>query len=141
MVNLPAITSLDLRCPGGSESHRHQPWGWSKEVGFLTGEEAEYPDELCQDIASLAAAHHGVSPPPSASAGGEGMDPAQHPCVGVHRQLCGRSLRQLIPEHKGIFHLTVPGSERAFVEAWAKAKSKRHTAERAVAGCHLLITR
>ena len=61
--NMPSISELDLRCPGASASHRHQPWGWSKDKGFLTGEEAEYPDELYVAIAHLAAKRHAVPLP------------------------------------------------------------------------------
>lgn len=50
--NIPEFTILEEagKCP---ENHEHLPWGLRPGFGFATGEEAAYPDELCEKVAGL----------------------------------------------------------------------------------------
>ena len=56
LTNIQAMKTLEKYCPGESACHKHLPWGlrWHKRWKFATEEECEYPEVLCDAIASRA---------------------------------------------------------------------------------------
>ena len=54
LTNVPQMARLAKSCDG---SHEHLPWGvrWRQGWSFATASECEYPPELCQAIAQVAA--------------------------------------------------------------------------------------
>ncbi len=60
VTNLPQLQDLEKTCDAHTGSHTHDPWRvrWSSEKGtwqFATAEECEYPRELCEKVAAIAA--------------------------------------------------------------------------------------
>ena len=53
--NAPAFLLLNLRCPSESSTHRHAPWGRTRNNTFATAEETAYPILLAQEHGAV---HH-----------------------------------------------------------------------------------
>ena len=65
-VNRVEFHSVNLTCPGLSNTHRHKPWGLSAPNKFATAEETAYPPQLAAALArtfTLALASDGWKPP------------------------------------------------------------------------------
>ena len=108
--NVPTFLLLNLRCPGESSTHRHAPWGRTRNNTFATAEETAYPIPLCKSMAQCIIQEllsRGFQPPPSSLASG---------CIGPHhsaqtfvgQQPRGKKIAPLVPEFKLVVRVETP---------------------------------
>ena len=98
--NVPTFLLLNLRCPGESSTHRHAPWGRTRNNTFATAEETAYPIPLCKSMAQCIIQEllsRGFQPPPSSLASGC-IDPHHSAQTFVGQQPRGKKIAPLVPE-------------------------------------------
>jgi hypothetical protein len=102
-VNRKEFQTVNLTCPGESETHRHKPWGLVSPDKFATAEETAYPPKLAQAMAKAfthALSADGWKPP---TATWEELQ--TNPNFAAMRAVAGRQpkaskIPPLVPEHQ-----------------------------------------